>query len=81
MRWLLGAPQGIANEKLYMDSGMLGLEHQLALRSLNYRLKLEGEAKKGTMLGNLYLMNKQKGLTWVRTCSRWTDLVNFSGLR
>ncbi|CAG9325365.1 unnamed protein product [Blepharisma stoltei] len=29
----------------------------------------------------MYLLNEEKGLTWAKTCSRWSDLVNFSGLR
>ncbi|CAG9317133.1 unnamed protein product [Blepharisma stoltei] len=73
IRWLMSAPQGVANETLYMDSGIMSMEMQLAVRVLNYRLKLERELKRGTMLGKVYELNvKQELSSWAKMSAKWS---------
>ncbi|CAG9330316.1 unnamed protein product [Blepharisma stoltei] len=45
IRMVLSAPQGVANETLYMETGILSIEMQLAIKILRYGVKLEREAK------------------------------------
>ncbi|CAG9332382.1 unnamed protein product [Blepharisma stoltei] len=66
-RWLLGAPNGTANETALMELGWVSLQGRIAARSLIFRLRCQ--RSKNWLTRALMFFNVKENLGWQARCA------------